>query len=97
MSTWSASASTHRGAPQGVVANVESTVEAIKRAVAEAEQVAGVEVDAVYASIGGGHVRGINSQGVVAVQGRTREVTALDVARAVEAARAVGLPPTARS
>jgi cell division protein FtsA len=82
-----------RGLRKGVVANVESTVEAIKRAISEAEQTAGVEVDAVYVSIGGGHIRGINSQGVVAIQGRTREVTAIDVARAVDAARAVSLPP----
>ena len=57
-----------RGLRKGVVANVESTVEAVKRAIAEAEQAAGVEVDAVYVSIGGGHIRGINSPGVVAVQ-----------------------------
>ena len=82
-----------RGIRKGVVANVESTVEAIKRAISEAEQAAGVEVDTVYVSIGGGHIRGINSQGVVAIQGRTREVTAIDVARAVDAARAVSLPP----
>ena len=82
-----------RGLRKGVVANVESTVEAIKKAVSEAEQAAGVEVDAVYVSIGGGHLRGVNSQGVVAIQGRTREVTASDVARAVDAARAVSLPP----
>src|SRR4029453_4856892 len=82
-----------RGLRKGVVANVESTVEAIKRAGSEAEQVAAVEVDAGYVSSGGGHIRGVNSQGVVAVQGRTREVTAIDVARAVDAARAVSLPP----
>jgi cell division protein FtsA len=82
-----------RGLRKGVVANVESTVEAIKHAVAEAERVAEVEVDAVYASIGGGHIRGINSQGMVAVQGRAKEVSAADVARAVDAARAVNLPP----
>jgi cell division protein FtsA len=81
-----------RGLRKGVVANVESTVEAVKRAIAEAEQAAGVEVDTVFVSIGGGHVRGINSQGVVAVQGRGREVTATDVTRAVDAARAVNLP-----
>jgi cell division protein FtsA len=82
-----------RGLRKGVIVNVEATVEAIKRAVADAEQMAGIEVDAVYASVGGGHLRGINSQGVVAVQGRTREVTPADVARAVEAARAISLPP----
>jgi len=82
-----------RGLRKGVVTNVESTVEAIKKAVSEAEQAAGVEVDAVFVSIGGGHLRGVNSQGVVAIQGRTREVTAIDVARAVDASRAVSLPP----
>jgi len=41
-----------RGLRKGVVANVESTVEAIKKAVSEAEQAAGVEVDAVFVSIG---------------------------------------------
>jgi cell division protein FtsA len=48
-----------RGLRKGVVANVESTVEAIKRAISEAEQTAGVEVDAVYVSIGEAHP-GIN-------------------------------------
>jgi cell division protein FtsA len=81
-----------RGLRKGVVANIEATVEAIKHAVATAEKAAGIEVDAVYASVGGGHLRGLNSQGVVAVQGRTREVTPADVARAIEAARAVQLP-----
>jgi cell division protein FtsA len=82
-----------RGLRKGMVVNIDSTVEAIKRAVADAEQMAGVEVDSVYTSIGGGHIGGINSQGVVAVQGRTREVAAADVARAIEVARDVNLPP----
>jgi cell division protein FtsA len=82
-----------RGLRKGQVANVEATVEAIKRAVQDAEQMAGLEVESVYASIGGAHLRGVNSQGVVAVQGRGREVGPGDVARAVEAARAVPLPP----
>ena len=82
-----------RGLRKGVVANVEATVESIKQAVHAAEQMAGVEIESVYASIGGGHVRGINSQGVVAVQGRNREITGPDVARAMDAARAIHLPP----
>src|SRR5919201_3426682 len=68
-----------RGLRKGMVVNIESTVEAIKRAVVEAEQMAGIEIESVYASIGGGHITGINSQGVVAIQGRTREVTAADI------------------
>jgi cell division protein FtsA len=82
-----------RGLRKGVVANIDSTVESIKRAVQDAEHMAGLEVDSVYASIGGGHLRGVNSQGVVAVQSRAREVTPSDVTRAIEAARNVSLPP----
>jgi cell division protein FtsA len=67
-------------------------VEAIKEAVAEAEQMAGVEVAGVYAGVAGGHVRGLNSRGVVAVAGRDREVSDADVDRVVEAARAINLP-----
>jgi cell division protein FtsA len=81
-----------RGLRKGVVVNIEFTVEAIKQAIAEAEQMAGVEVSAVYAGVAGGHIRGLNSRGVVAVSGRDREVTAADVERAVEAARAINVP-----
>ena len=76
-----------RGLRKGVVVNIDSTVEAIKQAVAEAEGAAGVEVASVYAGVAGGHIRGLNSRGVVAVSGKDREVSAADVARAVEAAR----------
>jgi cell division protein FtsA len=81
-----------RGLRRGVVVNIESTVEAIKAAVADAEQMAGAEVSGVYAGVAGGHIRGLNSRGVVAVSGKDREVTDLDVERAVEAARAINLP-----
>jgi cell division protein FtsA len=85
-------AAASRGLRKGVVVNIESTVEAIKHAVGEAEQAAGVEVAAVYAGVAGGHIRGVNSRGVVAVSGKDREVGPADVARAVEAARALNLP-----
>jgi cell division protein FtsA len=85
-------AAASRGLRKGVVVNIDTTVEAIKQAVVEAEEMAGVEVEAVYAGVAGGHVRGVNSRGVVAVAGREREVNAGDVQRAVEAARAINLP-----
>lgn len=85
-------AAASRGLRKGVVVNIDSTVEAIKQAVAEAEQMAGVEVAAVYAGVAGGHIRGVNSRGVVAVSGKDREVSGADVERAVEAARAINLP-----
>jgi cell division protein FtsA len=85
-------ASPSRGLRKGVVVNIDSTVEAIRKAVAEAEQMAGVEVSSVYAGIAGGHIRGVNSRGVVAVSGKHREVNASDIDRAIEAARAINLP-----
>src|SRR2546425_12030490 len=51
-----------RGLRRGIVVNIDSTVEAIKAAVAEAEQMAGLEVAGVYAGVAGGHIRGVNSQ-----------------------------------
>src|SRR5256884_2887555 len=81
-----------RGLRRGIVVNIDSTVEAIKAAVAEAEKMATVEVAGVYVGVAGGHIRGVNSRGVVAVSGKDREVDATDVERAVEAARAINLP-----
>lgn len=82
-----------RGLRKGVVVNIDSTVEAIKKAVGEAEQMAGVEVGSVYAGVSGGHIRGVNSRGVVAVSGKNKEVSPADLDRALEAARAINLPP----
>ncbi len=82
-----------RGLRKGVVVNIDSTVEAIKKAVGEAEQMAGVEVGSVYAGVSGGHIRGVNSRGVVAVSGKNREVSRADLERALEAARAISIPP----
>jgi cell division protein FtsA len=81
-----------RGLRKGQVVNIDSTVESIKRAVGEAEQMAGVEVSAVLAGVAGGHIRGVNTRGVVAVSGKHREVGPADVERALEAARAITLP-----
>lgn len=79
-----------RGLRKGVVVNIESTVESIKRAVEEAELMAGVQINAVYAGIAGGHIKGFNSRGVIAV--KDREVSKADVERVIDAARAVAIP-----
>lgn len=78
------------GLRKGVVVNIESTVESIKKAVEEAELMAGCEISSVYAGIAGGHITGFNSRGIVAVKGA--EVTQQDVERVIEAARAVAIP-----
>ena len=82
-----------RGLRKGVVVNIDSTVEAIKKAVQDAELMAGVEIASVYTGIAGGHIRGVNSRGVIAVSGKNREVARADIDRAVDAARAIQIPP----
>ncbi len=79
-----------RGLRKGAIVHVESTVAAIKKAVAEAAAMAHCEIRHVTASIGGPHVRGLSSHGVVAV--RNGEVSAGDLSRVLDAARAVALP-----
>jgi cell division protein FtsA len=81
-----------RGIRRGAVVNLESAVESIKKAIEDAELMAGVEIDSVHLTISGPHIKGFNSRGVIAVAGKNREITRDDVRRAIEAARAVALP-----
>src|SRR5680860_868419 len=83
-----------RGLKKGVVVNIESTVQSIQRAVEEAELMAGCQVHSVYAGIAGSHVKSLNSHGIVAI--KDREVTASDVDRVIDAARAVAIPADQR-
>jgi cell division protein FtsA len=80
-----------RGLRKGVVVNLESTVEAIKAAVEEAELMSGVAVERAYVGIAGGHIRSFNSRGVISTAGR-EEISQEDVDRVIEAARAVAIP-----
>jgi len=79
-----------KGLRKGVVINIDSTVQSIKKAVEEAELMAGVHLTSVYAGIAGGHIKGINSHGVIAV--KNKEITPNDVKRVIDAASAVAIP-----
>ncbi len=75
---------------KGVVVNIENTVEAIKRAVEEAEHMSGCRINSAYVSIAGSHVKGQNSLGIVSIKGR--EVGEEDVQRAIEASKSIAIP-----
>ena len=79
-----------KGLRKGVVVNIEATVADIQRALEEAELMAGCKIASAYTGIAGSHIRSFNSTGMVAV--KDREVSALDVARAVDTAKAVNIP-----
>ena len=78
------------GLRKGVVVNIDATVRSIRAAIDDAERMAGCEISAVYVGIAGGHVRSLNSHGMVAI--KDREVSEHDVQRALEAAQAVAIP-----
>ena len=77
------------GLKRGVVVNIDATVQSIQQALKEAELMADCKIQRVYTGITGSHIRGINSSGMVAV--KDKEVTAADVARGVETAKAINI------
>jgi cell division protein FtsA len=79
-----------RGLKKGVVVNIESTVNAIQRALEEAELMADVKIREVWTGIAGSHIKSFNSHGMVAI--KDREVAQADVDRVVETAKAIPIP-----
>lgn len=81
-----------KGIKKGVVVNIETTTKNIKKATYDAELMSGHEVDSIITNIGGEHLSGINSRGVVAVSGRNNEISHDDIARVIDAARTIVVP-----
>jgi cell division protein FtsA len=80
------------GLKKGMVVNLEQSVESVIRAVQDAELMAGVKVEKVFAGISGSHIRGINSRGIINLSKSSKEISQADVDRVIEAAKAVALP-----
>ena len=83
------------GLRKGVVVNIEATLKSVSQAIEAAEMMSGRNIDSVWVGIGGSHIEGINSRGVVAVTGRnreTREISREDINRVMDAAQAVLIP-----
>jgi cell division protein FtsA len=79
-----------KGLKKGVVVNIEATVNAVQRALEEAELMADCKITSAFTGIAGSHIKSFNSTGMVAI--KDREVGALDVERAIETAKAVNIP-----
>tara|TARA_Y100001949_G_C15980056_1_gene327949 strand:- start:1129 stop:2358 length:1230 start_codon:yes stop_codon:yes gene_type:complete len=79
-----------RGLRNGVVVDIESTTQAIKKSIQEAESMAGCHISSCYVGISGSHIRGLNSEGVVPI--RDGEVKYGDVDRVIETAQAMAIP-----
>lgn len=79
------------GMRKGVIINIDATVNAIAKAIEDAEVMAGCKIHSVYVGIVGSNLRGINSHGMVAVA--NREINKVDVENVIEAAKTVAIPP----
>ncbi len=78
------------GIRREVVTDIEATTESVRKAVKEAELMAGVTIDRLYTGIAGEHIHGRASNGVVAVG--AEEILPRDVERVREVAQAVVVP-----
>jgi cell division protein FtsA len=78
------------GLKNGVVVNIENTVESITKAVEDAELMAGYQIQEAVVGIAGSHIRGFSSRGIVAV--KSREVTQQDIDRVISAAKTMSIP-----
>ncbi len=78
------------GMRRGVVSDIEETTRSIRRALQDAERMAGAQVSDVYAGIAGEHVQAMTSKGIVAISGE--EIDRDDVERAEDVARALEIP-----
>lgn len=79
-----------KGLKKGMIIDIESTIDSIRKAVKEAERMADYEVETVYTGISGGHIKSFNSHGVVVV--KNREVKRSDVKRSIDAAKSIAIP-----
>jgi cell division protein FtsA len=80
------------GMRKGVVVHVDDVVDAIVRAVTEAERLSGMRIGGATVNINGAHISGLNSRGVIAISAANREISQEDRMRVEEAATIVKLP-----
>lgn len=81
-----------KGTRRGNIINLDQAVDAIKRAVDEAEVMAGVQIESAFVGVAGDHIRSINSKGVVSVMGKHKEILREDIDRVIEASRSINIP-----
>jgi cell division protein FtsA len=81
------------GIRKGIVSDIEETISALSAALVAAERIAGTPITSAIVGIEGAHITTTTSKGVIAASHPNAEITPEDTMRAIEAARAVALPP----
>jgi cell division protein FtsA len=81
-----------KGTRRGNIINLDQAIEAVKKAVDEAEVMAGLQIESVYVGVSGDHIRSVNSRGVVSVMGKHKEIGREDIDRVIEASKSINIP-----
>lgn len=81
-----------KGTRRGNIINLDQAIDAVKKAIDEAEVMAGVEIESAYVGIAGDHIRSVNSRGVVSVIGKHKEIAREDIDRVIEASKSINVP-----
>ena len=86
-----------KGLRKGSIVNLDTTTDSIKKAVSNAEVMAGTKVKSVFVGIAGEHIRGFNSKSTVIIPSgrnrpKSRQISSDDVERAIEQAKAIETP-----
>ena len=81
------------GINRGIIVDIEKTVQAIKRAVGQAEEKAGIHIRTVNVGIPANLLEVENCQGMIAVNNESKEITNEDVRNVASAALVRSVPP----
>jgi cell division protein FtsA len=81
-----------KGTRRGNIINLDQAVDAVKKAIDEAEVMAGLQIESAYVGVAGDHIRSVNSRGVVSIVGKHREITREDIDRVIEASKSINVP-----
>ena len=81
-----------KGTRRGNIINLDQAIDAVKKAVDEAEVMAGLQIESVFVGVAGDHIRSVNSRGVVSVGGKHKEIGREDIDRVIEASKSINIP-----
>jgi len=81
-----------KGTRRGNIINLDQAIDAVKKAVDEAEVMAGLQIESAYVGVAGDHIRSVNSRGVVSVMGKHKEIAREDIDRVIEASKSINVP-----
>jgi cell division protein FtsA len=81
-----------KGTRRGNIINLDQAIDAVKKAVDEAEVMAGLQIESVFVGVAGDHIRSVNSRGVVSIASKHKEIAREDIDRVIEASKSINVP-----